>query len=268
MMLSFPSGSFAESEDDEETRSSPLDGQPAVRNRLLLVKRRLEASLAFEGSVNADYKHTLAAGLKLEYHFTDMFSFGAVGFFGKSINTGLSDRIITELPVTPESDPAPSKTQYQEHINDISNYGAVYVGITPWYGKLAAFGAAFVSFDFYFQAGVAGANLTNSCCSFSPIDENPQGDMNNPPDRLPRNDRPLNDGFRLGLYLGGGAHVFLNDWIALDLTVRDYIFKNNPSGLDTNRDLLVSGDDAKFLNHLFMGVGVSFMLPPSAKRTP
>jgi hypothetical protein len=89
-----------------------------------------------------------------------------------------------------------------------------------------------------------------------------------PPDNNPNNDRPLNDGARVGLYLGGGIHVFLNDFLALDMTVRDYAFTDNPSGADFNADLLVSNADNRFLHHLFFGVGVSVMLPTTVKRTP
>ena len=93
--------------------------------------------------------------------------------------------------------------------------------------------------------------------------------MGNPiaPILQPNLDPPLNNGTRLGLYLGGGIHVFLQDWIALDLTVRDYAFSDNPSGADFNADLAVTSDDSRFLHHIFMGFGASIMLPPKAKRT-
>ena len=88
------------------------------------------------------------------------------------------------------------------------------------------------------------------------------------------NDPPLNDGSRVGLYLGGGIHVFLNDFIALDLTVRDYAFSDNPSGADYNADLFVGtnqttgDDDNRFLHHIFVGAGISIMFPTTVKRTP
>jgi hypothetical protein len=84
----------------------------------------------------------------------------------------------------------------------------------------------------------------------------------------PNNDPPLNNGSRIGLYLGGGIHVFLNDFLALDMTVRDYAFSDNPSGADFNADLFVSEADSRFLHHLFFGVGISVMLPTTVKRTP
>jgi outer membrane beta-barrel protein len=252
-----------------ERKRNQLDGQPAVRHRLLLVKKRFEIAPAFEASVNADFKHTFSGGLKLEYHLSDMFSLGVVGLYGVGVDTGLNKKITgTLVDSVPDGDPTPTKDEWVGHLNTIPLHGAAYVSVTPWYGKLAAFGKFFVNFDFYFQGGVAMAQLKNSCCDFTE-DPDPDGDIPNNiyPDEDPNNDPALNDGTRFGLYLGGGIHLFMSDWIALDLTVRDYLFSDNPSGLDFNADLLVSEDDDRFLNHLFMGLGVSFFLPSEVKRT-
>src|SRR5690606_6557745 len=117
------------------------------------------------------------------------------------------------------------------HLNTMPVHGAAYVTVTPWYGKLAAFGRAFPNFDFYFSAGLAMAQLKSQCGADICSDQNPgvlDPEAGLEPDNNPNNDPPLNDGTRLGLYLGGGIHVFLNNWIALDLTVRDYMFSDNP----------------------------------------
>ena len=85
----------------------------------------------------------------------------------------------------------------------------------------------------------------------------------------PNNDLPLNSGSRGGLYLGGGIHVFLNDFIALDLTIRDYAFTDNPSGADFDaEDQAVTTNDDRFVHHLFFGAGLAIMFPMKVKRTP
>ena len=139
---------------------------------------------------------------------------------------------------------------------------------------------AFVAFDFYFQAGVSFAQLKTglpdatsapTCCPASRA-RTRSGRRDLPPDNNPNNDAPLNTGSRVGLYLGGGIHVFLNDFLALDLTVRDYAFSDNPSGADYNADLFVGKntktgeDDNRFLHHLFFGAGVAIMFPTTVKR--
>lgn len=263
----------------EARRLNSLPGDVAVRHRRLLVKNRFEVAPLFESSINADFRHTIGAGLKLEYHLSDMLSIGAVGVYSGSLNTGLVDKIVDTLPAMPNATKEPSKDQFLSHLNSIPFHAAAYASLTPWYGKLAAFSQAFVAFDFYFQAGVAFAMLDSNCPDSICTDRNPgtsrvdptTGDTI-PPDNDPKNDPPLNGGNHFGLYLGGGIHVFLSDFIALDLTVRDYAFSDNPSGADYNADQFVGnsstlGDDNRFLHHLFFGAGLSIMFPTTVKRT-
>jgi outer membrane beta-barrel protein len=264
-------------------RRATLEDQPAVRHRLLLVAKRLEATPMFESTINADFRHFVGGGIKLEYHVNDMLSFGGIGVFSAALDTKLTSRVMATLE---DSDPPPpsgassgsrepSKTEFEQHLNKMPIHGALYVGVTPWYGKVAAFGRAFVNFDFYFQAGVSFAQLTSDCSASVCDDMDPGGTegpdpnmpMNQLPDDNPNDDPPLNAGFKPGLYLGGGLHVFVSDFLAVDLAIRDYAFTDNPSGADFNADLAVTDEDSRFLHHLYVGVGVSVMLPLKIKRT-
>jgi outer membrane beta-barrel protein len=255
----------------QTAQADNLEKQPAVRHRLLLVAKRLEATPLFEATLNADFRAIIGGGLKLEYHLGDMLSIGVIGVGSASINTKLTDRVLETLePAVDNATREPSKDEFTQHLNKMPFHGAAYVSLTPWYGKLAAFGRAFVNFDFYFQGGVSFAQLTSSCDAT--LCNDPSPGLNDPtnmivPDDNPNNDAPLNSGFRPGLYLGGGIHVFVNEFIAVDLAVRDYAFTDNPSGADFNADLFVDDTDSRFLHHLFTGIGVSIMLPVKAKRT-
>jgi outer membrane beta-barrel protein len=273
-----------------ERRLSTLRGDVAVRHRRLLVKNRLEFAPLFESTINADFRHVIGGGGKLEYHLGDKLSIGVIGVVSTALNTKLLDRIVPtldtqavkqmKLEALRMQDPTatirePSQEELLNRLNTMPLHGAGYVSFTPWYGKLAAFSQAYVAFDFYFQAGVSFAQLKSSCpsnvCSdqFAGVSRpDPAGGENLPPDLDPNNDPALNSGNRVGLYLGGGIHVFLNDFLALDMTVRDYAFTDNPSGADFNANLFVSNEDNRFLHHLFFGVGISVMLPTTVKRTP
>jgi len=251
----------------EGRRLNNLSKDVAVRHRRLLVKNRLELAPLFESTVNADFHHIVGGGAKLEYHLSDMFSVGGVGVFSVALKTKLVDRIMPTLETT--ADPAtrePSQAEFESRLNKMPLHGAVYASLTPWYGKLAAFSQAFVAFDFYFQAGLAFAQLDSNCPTSVCTDDPQSGST---PDMNPNNDLPLNGGNRAGLYLGGGIHVFLNDFIALDLTVRDYAFTDNPSGADFDaEDQAVTSNDDRFVHHLFFGAGLSIMFPMKVKRTP
>lgn len=257
-----------------QRRTNNLANDVAVRHRRLLVKNRLEFTPLFESTINADFRHIIGGGLKLEYHLSDMWSIGAIGVASTALNTKLVDRIVPTLE--PNADPAtrePSQDEFNLRLNEMPLHGAAYISLTPWYGKLAAFASAFVAFDFYFQAGVSYAQLKSDCPDSVCNDPAPGQTVNEmPPDLNPNNDDPLNNGSRIGLYIGGGVHVFLNDFIALDLTVRDYAFADNPSGADVSGpmegpDGAVTSDDSRFVHHLFFGAGVSIMFPMKAKRT-
>jgi outer membrane beta-barrel protein len=266
-----------------EPRQNTLAADVAVRHRRLLVKSRFEFTPLFESTINADFRHILGGGAKLEYHLSDMLSVGFVGVGSTALNTKLVDKIVGTLPtqaqkdagLDPMADPlAPSREQFLDRLNTMPVHGAAYASFTPWYGKLAAFGQAYVAFDFYFQAGVSVALLKSNCPVTICSDPSPgvkTKDMNGnelPLDDDPNNDPPLNGGSHIGLYLGGGIHVFLNDFLALDMTVRDYAFTDNPSGADFDANRFVSNADNRFLHHLFFGAGISVMLPTTVKRTP
>jgi outer membrane beta-barrel protein len=256
-----------------ERRTNDLAKDVAVRHRRLLVKNRFEVAPLFESTINADFRHIIGGGGKLEYHFSDMLSVGAIGVYGVAINTKLVNRIMDTLENDPANPREPSKRELEVRLNEMPIHGAAYLSLTPWYGKLAAFSQAYVAFDFYFQAGVSFAQLKSSCPKEICTDPDPgnplpgPGDETIPPDGNPNNDDPLNNGQRIGLYLGFGIHVFMNDFIALDLTVRDYAFDDNPSGADFNANLAVTDEDSRFLHHLFVGVGLSIMFPTKVKRT-
>jgi outer membrane beta-barrel protein len=259
---------------EAQRRQNTLPTDVAVRHRRLLVKNRFEFAPLFESTINADFRHIIGGGAKLEYHLGDMLSIGVIGVGSTAIDTGLVKKIKPTLETsTNDMTREPSLDEFQSHLNAMPFHGAAYISLTPWYGKLAAFSQAYVAFDFYFQAGVAFAQLTSSCdrsiCDDLAPGKSTMGTMGDtiPPDNNPNNDPPLNDGSRLGLYIGGGIHVFLSDFIALDLTVRDYAFSDNPSGADFNANLAVTSDDSRFLNHIFFGAGISIMFPTTVKRT-
>jgi outer membrane beta-barrel protein len=255
-----------------ERRTNNLANDVAVRHRRLLVKGRFEFAPLFESTINADFRHIIGGGAKLEYHLGDMLSIGVIGVGSTALDTGLVKKIEPTLETTVDPDTRePSRDEFMTRLNSMPLRGAAYISITPWYGKLAAFSTAYVAFDFYFQAGVAFAQLKSDCPTNVCNDPAPGMPTNNgmtPADNNPNNDPPLNSGGRAGLYLGGGIHVFLNDFIALDLTIRDYAFSDNPSGADFNANLAVTNDDNRFIHHLFFGAGVSIMFPMTVKRTP
>jgi outer membrane beta-barrel protein len=253
-----------------QSRTSPLDGQPTVRHKEELRANRFEITPTFEASISAPFKNTLSGGLKIEYHITDVFSVDGLFFFGTSINTGLLDQVADSLPATDApfmTDLTPSRTTALNHANSIPIHGGIGLTFTPFFGKLALFQKAFLAYDIYLSGGFGFAKTEND---FQGDDKATTCDQNcddptKPQFADPRNDGPHNAAFNPGVQFGGGLHLFFNDWAALDIYVRDYMFGDNPSGLDFNNDLKVDDNDRRFLSHLFLGVGIAIYLPTTAK---
>jgi outer membrane beta-barrel protein len=249
-----------------QTRPTLTD-QPAVRRRFELREGRFEVSPTFEATVQAEFRHTFAGGIKAEYHLTDAISIGGMIFFGASVDTGLMDEIVGTLPNEDSTtDPTPGRTTVEQHANKMPLHGGLGITFTPWFGKMALFGKAFLHYDIYISGGF-GFGITNND---SPMDDRSttcevlcdDEDPNNNRSTNPRNDGPHNAGFNPGVQWGAGVHLFFNKWVALDISFRNYMFADNPSGFDFDADLDVDDEDRRFLSHLFFGVGISMYFPP------
>jgi len=264
--LAVPASAFA--------RKSPLEGQPDVRHKYELRTLRFEVAPTFEATVQADYKHTVSGGLKLEYHISDSLSFGGLIFFGTGIDTQLTEAVTNSLGNTADmNDPTPTRDQFTQHLNTMPLHGGAGVTFTPWFGKIALFSKLYLAFDVYLSGGFGFASLKNEFGkdNCEPVQDGTRTDANGVQQPVfddPRNDCPWNSGFQPGVQVAAGMHIFMSKWVALDLSFRDYFFKDNPSGQDFNADRQVDSSDPRFLGHLFVGVGISLFLPPKVKISP
>ena len=258
------------------------DEQPAVRNKLELRKLRFEVAPTFDMSIAADYKNTYSAGLKGEFHLTDTLSLGGQIFAGTSTKTGLAGQVSDSLPPTMvATEPTPSRDTFENAINSTPLHGGAGVTFTPLFGKISLFGATYLNFDIYFKGGLGFGQLTNDHNSTGECGPVADGTVTGP-DGMPaldgegqpipafndpRNDCPDNTGTQLGLMAGGGIHFYLNRWIALDISIHDYIYSDNPRGGDFDGDGRIDGDDRRFMGHLFFGLGLSLYLPTTVDRS-
>jgi len=249
-------------------RRNPLEGQPAVRHMAELRKLRFEAALQFITSTNQDYRNAFGPGLNLQFHIFDWLGIGVAGNYTFNSNTPLEDQVRSKLPMTPYMYPGPQPNLqiHDQHVLSINALASAYVSITPWHGKFAMFSALFFNYDFFVNAGLGLVYYTqNGCCL---TETHPTQDDINKGNTLPDPNTQSGAQFagaKLGGMIGVGVHVFFNDWIALQLELRDYIVKANPGGLDVNGDRVLNDADEGPQNNIFFGAGISFFLPPRAK---
>jgi outer membrane beta-barrel protein len=263
-------------------RGNPLDGQPAVRRRILYLPKRFEVAPSIGVSFLQDYKHSFLVGVKGEYHFNDYLSIGFAAHFSPlSMNTGLTDEIQSTLPNDLERDtyinPTPSKDAMMDALDEIKIVMGPYVAYTPAFGKMALFGTLFFNFDMYIYGGLGLVNIEAGTLNQEKYVDDPQ--ENAPRDyRLHLDIQEENGGWRVGPQAGFGMHVFINRSIALNFEMRWLYIQRNSAGFDTNGDttpgmdgvndwVIVDSKDQIWENTIFFHAGVSFFLPRWAPRS-
>lgn len=262
-------------------RRNPLAGQPAIRHRVEMRKLRFEVTPQFMVSTNQDYRHSFGPGGNLQFHITDWIGIGLSGSYHFTANTTLEDRIVSQLPDGGyTTGPQPTKQIHNERVLNLNALASVYASLTPWAGKFAMFGSAFANYDFFVNLGLGLVNYTqNNCCANIADPPLPTGGGTVADPNL--QDASQFAGLKVGGMVGVGVHIYFTQWFGLQLELRDYFVRSNPGGLDTDGDrLLCSGqqgaprgssipcnghNDETIQNHIFFGVGLTFMLPPKAK---
>jgi outer membrane beta-barrel protein len=254
-------------------RRNPLDGQPAIRNKVELRKLRFEISPEFMVSLNQDYKHAFGPGANLQFHITDWLGVGLQGSYMFNSNTALEDQVRGQLPDENKGaqymypGPQPTRQIHDTHVLGINALMSAYASVTPFAGKFSLFSALFFSYDLYANVGLGLVNYVQDPKAKGPFVNHPQpGD--NPAVGDPNTEDPTQfAGLKVGGMIGVGVHVYFNDWIGLQLELRDYIVGANPGGGDVNGDRHLTSADEGAQNNIFFGVGVTIMLPPRAKIT-
>ncbi len=266
---------------------NPLAGQPAIRHRVEMRKLRFEITPQFMLSVNQPYLIGIGGGAAIQFHFTDWLGLGASFHYTTNIASPLEGRVEEALPplYAATTDPSaglkqPSKQMFRDHLIGPNMLIGIYGTLTPIGGKFSLFNSLFANYDFYGIIGFALANLTTPLSSGATSYPDTSGMMRqvNATPLTSGNDVNLQTadpftGIRPAGVIGIGVHIYFNHWIGMNLELRDYMYKSNPGGLDVattdnntkDNSPVLSSDDEYLVHNLYFGVGITLMLPPTAK---
>jgi outer membrane beta-barrel protein len=239
---------------------SPLADAPAIRKRLELRSTRFELGVGGATTVGQDFYHTVFVNVKLGFHITDWLSLGAFGGFAlANIDTGFKDSVVGSLPDNGDGTRAPTKGEATGTMNKIQQMLGAQLEVTPFTGKYSLFGKLFAHYDFYAFLGVGALNYAATTSSAPTCSDN--GAIAAPPAQPP----PCAiTGLKLGPTAGVGVHSFINQFLALNLELRDIIAPNNAAGRDVNGDRRVDTSDLTYGNTIVAALNLVLYFPTTA----
>lgn len=247
-------------------RRSPLADAPAIRKRYELRSTRLELGAGVGSTLNQDYFHTVLINVRLGFHITDWLSIaGFGGFAAANLDTGFQNRLVQSLDPAgnPLRSSEPTPEQAAAGLAPISSVLGAQLEFTPFTGKYSMFGKLFANYDFYgfvgpgfIRATAQGSGL-RSCDQMAPDDEQ-------------NADRYVcaSGGMAFGANFGVGFHSYFNNWLAMNVELRDILARINYSGRDVNGDRVANVDDRTWNHTLMVGANLVLYLPATPSISP
>ncbi len=125
---------------------------------------------------------------------------------------------------------------------------AAQLEFTPFTGKFSLFGKIFAHYDFYAFGGGglprsrADEHVPAPCCTSNGT----------------TGSSCAVSGYKPGGNVGVGLHTFFNNWLALNVELRDIIAQINPSGRDVNGDGFATTADLKWGSTFVVSANLAF----------
>jgi hypothetical protein len=272
-------------------RKSPLEGKPVVVRKLELRKLRVGITPSSAMSLSQPFVHKGYAGAKLDFYIQDWlgvrggFLYGIVPRDAKLNNAlhtdgGLPEGIPSGTPENPTAAPVRPVAQKDNPAPLRHDFDS---GLTrnQW---LASADLVFITeYDIYLFGGLGVSNWARHYPNAKSTSEllglsedcrdaaNPNSSIN---EECALHPVKPDTGVKIGPSFGGGMHIFMADWISLNLEFQDIMSFNNIAGLNrTTTDILDEGrvtvnrDDANWNHNVTFQLGVKIYLPPKAKRS-
>lgn len=197
---------------------------------------------------------------------------------------GLPCRDVNEL-----DNPAPLLNDFQAGLTRLQWQTSVDVAFTPFAGKLGMFSSIFTEYDLYVFGGLgltsweraypdansttdiytaAGAITSTDPNSDEYCDVTGAGAGENVECIL--HPAQAQDGIKVGGSFGAGLHLFITDWVSINLEVQDIVIRHNVGGLNaTIRDVppTIDNDDRTIVHNASFSIGPTFYFPPKPKRS-
>jgi outer membrane beta-barrel protein len=225
-----------------QSKSDAFAGKiPPVSGQLYQKAGRWEVTPSANLSLNDAFFNKYFFGLKVGYHFTEAWSLSVQGAAGATSKAGASQVCAASAGCTQAAD-----WMLYQVPGKITGLAGLEVGWSPIYGKLNVLAERVAHFDLSILGGADAIRHAEVVDAARARDLAAAGQA--PASVL-----------SFGGHVGLGARLFLAEWVALRLEVKDYIYSVTvPSN--------VGGGDIQ--NQIFTELGVSFFFPFNNRPLP
>jgi len=236
--------STAKAEDIQLT--GPLKDAPSVRRLKQYRSQRFELALQPTFTLLDEYRRTIFAGVRAQYHVNDWFGFGLFGAFGAaSLTTDLTDQLDTQLQAKDANgnfvnhstkngvsvgyaEGATSYPKFSAQTSTMNWIAAPQAQFVPFRGKLSLFNEYFIDADAYLHAGAAFVGLSER--------KECQANCSDPATLK------LDSRVAVAPTFGLGMNVYVNDNVSVGIEYRAMPFSWNRAGFDARG----TGPDGNF----------------------
>jgi len=227
--FALPQTSFA---DDDEGLSSLEKGEP-IRHLMLLRSGRFEIQPLVMFGINEPFYQTIGFGAELAYYFTNYLGLGATFVYNPLFIAG--DEIDAVKKKSYDEEVRATLAVAQPTMNfDVGLYYA------PMFGKFSVFGWI-INYDLHIYGGFGAIIMDSTCAAGGSICK--EAKNNNL------------EGAKFAGVIGLGFRLFMNNFVALNFEMKDYMSKY----ADFSRG--PADDRDRFQNFVMGTFGVSLFFP-------
>jgi outer membrane beta-barrel protein len=240
-------------------RKSPLADAPAIRKRYELRSTRFELGAGAGSTINQDFYHSVLINVRAGFHITDWLSIAGFGdFAAANLSTGFRDKVLGSLNNSPPLVREPTQSLADASILKINNILGAQLEFTPFTGKYSLFGKLFAAYDTYLFVGPGLMSVSATTPSMlTPCSSHVRSGTTPAASDFQCDD----SGTKLGVNMGIGFHSFFNNWLALNVELRDILAQVNPAGRDVNGDKIADSKDDAWNNTFILTANLTFYLP-------
>lgn len=232
-------------EEDEDEESSTFQQGPSVRRKILYRSTRFEAAPMLAMTAGNAYMRDAALGASFNYYLTNAIGLGlTAGYSPLHLETDLAGNVKDSLGENSPDSLEDLKFSFMQW------FAGVEFKFVPLFGKFSVMNSSTMQYDLHVLGGltmvgrgVCGASSLEESCAANTLDESESGEFGT--------------GFTPAGTIGVGLRLFVGEAYALNLQVRDHLYRRAEAGTDD--------PDPEFSSNLMVNLGFSFFFPQTVK---